>query len=203
MWCDFHLHSDRSDGEFAPARVVDLVADQGIGALALTDHDTTSGHAEARARARERGVAFVGGIEVTAYAADQVVHVLGLGVRDGDSALAAQNATATGVWSANQRRWADDLAAEGHDVSADRDFAGGPVLLPEMVRRLCVRGVEGGDPQRVHQRFRAYFAALPPSAYAALPSPASAAAVIRGAGGIAILAHPGRLRGDGIAERLV
>jgi predicted metal-dependent phosphoesterase TrpH len=52
-------------------------------------------------------------------------------------------------------------------------------------------------------RFKDFFAALPSEAYARLPSTASAAAIIRHAGGIAILAHPERLRGNGIADRLL
>jgi hypothetical protein len=94
MWCDFHLHSDHSDGEFPPTKVVDIVADAGIGVMALTDHDTTAGHDEARARATARGLTFVGGIEMTAYAAPEVVHVLGLGVSTHDAGLARANAIA-------------------------------------------------------------------------------------------------------------
>jgi predicted metal-dependent phosphoesterase TrpH len=203
MWCDFHLHSDRSDGEFPPARVADIVADAGIGAFALTDHDTTAGHAAARSRARERGVAFVGGIEMTTYGAGQVIHVLGLGVPEDDRGLSARNATAMAVWSENQRRWVQSLADEGFDVSVERDFGDRPVLLPAMVMRLCARGVDGADPRRVHARFREYFAGLPVEAHAALPTPAEAAETIRAAGGVAILAHPARICGDHIAEALV
>ena len=203
MWCDFHLHSDCSDGEFPPARVVDVVADAGVGALALTDHDTTSGHAAARERARARGVTFVGGIEMTAYAAGQVVHVLGLGVATDDTGLAKANALAMDVWSDNQRRWVEALAAEGADVSVGRDIADRPLRLPVLIERLCRRGVDGGDPGACYVRFKAFFAALPASAYARLPSPAAAARVVRDAGGVAILAHPERVRGDGLPSMLL
>lgn len=203
MWSDFHLHSDCSDGEFSPARVVDIVADAGIGAMALTDHDTTAGHGRASDRARERGVIFVSGIEMTAYAAGQVVHVLGLGVAPDDRRLTEANAVAMHVWSENQRRWIEALAANGFDVSVERDAADRPLRLPVLIERLCGRGVENGDPSRCYTRFKAFFAELPASAYARLPSPSGAAAAIRGAGGLAILAHPERLRGDGVADTLL
>jgi 3',5'-nucleoside bisphosphate phosphatase len=203
MWCDFHLHSDHSDGEFPPTRVVDIVADAGIGVMALTDHDTTAGHEEARARATARGLTFVGGIEMTAYAAPEVVHVLGLGVSTHDAGLARANAIAMDVWSDNQRRWVKSLQAAGSDVSVDREVADAPVRLPVLIERLCSRGVDDGDPGRCYARFKEFFAALPPESYARLPSPAGAAAVIRAAGGVAILAHPERLRSGGLVDRLL
>jgi predicted metal-dependent phosphoesterase TrpH len=203
MWCDFHLHSDHSDGEFAPARVVDMVADAGIGVMALTDHDTTAGHEEARARAKARGLTFVGGIEMTAYAEPEVVHVLGLRVSTDDGGLARANAIAMDVWSDNQRRWVESLQAKGMDASVERDIADRPIRLPVLIERLCSRGVDDGDPGRCYARFKEFFAALPPEAYARLPSPAGAAAAIRAAGGVAILAHPERLRSNGLADRLL
>jgi len=201
MWCDLHLHSNRSDGEFPPARVVDMVADAGVGILALTDHDTTSGLDEARQQARRRGVLFVGGVEMTTYAAGRVVHVLGLGVDADDARLGRANDVAVDVWRENQLRWIAALERDGFDVSAKRDFSDAPVRLPVLIGRLCRRGVDGGDPRRCHARFREFFAA-PSAAYERLPAPQGAADVIRGARGVAILAHPSRLAGDTAAPLL-
>ena len=94
MLCDLHLHSHHSDGEFPPARVVDMVADAGVSLLALTDHDTTAGYEEARKRALERGIVAIGGIEMTAYANHRVVHVLGYGVEPTSDALDRRNRVA-------------------------------------------------------------------------------------------------------------
>lgn len=203
IFCDFHLHSHYSDGEFSPARLVNIVADAGVNVIALTDHDTTEGHAEAQRQAKERGVAFVGGIEMTAYAGGQVVHVLGLGVPDRDGGLAIANEIALDVWSENQLRWIESLAGEGFAVSSKRDFPDRPVRLPVLIERLCARGVDSGDPRKCHARFRDFFGALPPDAYARLPSPLAAAAAVRAAGGVAILAHPARVRGDDLAARFL
>jgi predicted metal-dependent phosphoesterase TrpH len=175
---------------------VDVVADSGVAVMALTDHDTTDGHAQARARCDQRGIAFVPGIELTAYAMGRVVHVLGLGVRSGDDDLARAGNTARANFARNQQGWIEALGAQGVAVSWQRDFPDGAVRLPALIERLCLRGVEDGDPTRAHAAFKSYFRALPASAYSSLPSPRSAAELIRGAGGIAILAHPFRIADD-------
>jgi predicted metal-dependent phosphoesterase TrpH len=193
---DFHLHSNHSDGELSPSALVDVVADAGVAIMALTDHDTTAGHAQARARCKQRGIAFVRGIELTAYAMGRVIHVLGLSVRTHDDGLARAGAAARANFAQNQQTWVEALAAQGATVSWRRDFPDGAVRLPLLIERLCQRGVEAGDPKLVHAAFRAFFRALPGEAYASLPSPREAAEVIRGAGGIAILAHPYRIADD-------
>ncbi len=202
MWCDFHLHSDRSDGAHPPADVMDMAADAGVRILALTDHDTTDGLREARERALERGLAFVNGIEMTAYASGRVVHVLGLGIREDDAVLARANAVAMRVWENNERRWLRALQAEGFAVSEASVLADAPVRLPVLIERLCLAGVDAGDPGRCYERFKRFFAALGDAAYADLPSPARAALIIRGAGGVAALAHPARLEDAGLATEL-
>ena len=203
MLGDFHLHSRHSDGRLDPASLIDLVADAGVHVAALTDHDTTDGHVAAERRARERGIRFIPGIEMTAYARGRVIHVLGLGVDGASAALQAVNDVARATWDANQRLWVDALARDGAKVAFERDFADHPVRLPVLIERLCLRGIDDGDPVAVHARFRAYFAALPAGAYERLPSPSVAARTIRQAGGVALLAHPDGLREAGLIESLL
>lgn len=155
----------------------------------MTDHDTVAGLASAAERATSRGVIFVPGIELTTYEHGQVIHVLGYGFEPSDEGLAERNAIAQQVWGDNQRRWIDALREAGHELNYERDFRG-PLRLPVLIERLCLAGVSGGDPRACHREFRAFFAALPSSAYAALATPAQAASVIRKAGGVAVLAHP-------------
>ncbi|HEV2037424.1 MAG TPA: PHP domain-containing protein [Candidatus Eremiobacteraceae bacterium] len=199
---DFHLHSHHSDGRLDPSSLMDVVAEAGVTVAALTDHDTTAGHAQAAQRARERGVQFVPGIEMTTFAHGRVIHVLGLGVHADEKKLVVANRTATDVWDLNQRRWVESLSA-GIDVRFDRDFADHPVRLPVLIERLCKRGVENADPFKVHARFRAFFDGLPGQAYERLPTPAVAATIIRDAGGVALLAHPNGLHEAGILEELL
>lgn len=190
MFADFHLHSSCSDGRLTPAQVIDAVADAGVEIVALTDHDTTTGLEAAADQAKLRGVNFVNGIEMTTYGRGEVVHMLGFGFDPADLAVQAANAVANQGWAANQRRWVEALAAQGCNVSYDRDFADGPVRLPVLIERLCRRGVASGDPVQCHALFRAFFASLPAEAYELLPEPIEAARVLAHAGGIAIAAHP-------------
>ena len=78
---DLHCHSTASDGTFAPADVVRLARDSGLAGLALTDHDTIGGVAEAAAEAQKLGLAFLPGIEISCeYPHPGTMHILGYGV---------------------------------------------------------------------------------------------------------------------------
>lgn len=77
---DFHLHSTASDGVHSPTSVVETAAARGLTALALTDHDTTDGLAEARAAADRLGLQLVPGIELSTDLGKADVHLLGYGL---------------------------------------------------------------------------------------------------------------------------
>ena len=74
---DLHLHTTASDGVLRPAALVERAAAAGLRTIAVTDHDTTGGLAEARARAATAGITLIDGIEITAVEAGRDVHVLG------------------------------------------------------------------------------------------------------------------------------
>ena len=84
---DLHSHSTRSDGLLSPADVVRRAASRGVDVLALTDHDETSGLAEAEEAARESGIALVPGCELSVSWQDITIHVVALGVAPGDAAF--------------------------------------------------------------------------------------------------------------------
>lgn len=75
---DLHIHSTASDGSCMPSEVVTLAKNQGLTALALTDHDTLSGLAEAEEKANELAIEFIRGCELSAKYLDTDVHILGL-----------------------------------------------------------------------------------------------------------------------------
>ena len=74
---DLHVHSNISDGTMSPSEVVKLASDRGVGVMALTDHDTVEGVAEARTAADECGMVFIPGIEISAGFRDRDIHILG------------------------------------------------------------------------------------------------------------------------------
>src|SRR5436190_14923053 len=77
---DFHTHSHYSDGVLSPAALVERARGRNVGTLALTDHDTVAGLAEARAACDAAGVRFVAGVELSAQWRGQAIHVVGLQV---------------------------------------------------------------------------------------------------------------------------
>jgi len=86
---DLHSHSTASDGTLSPAAVVNLAVEAGVDVLALTDHDTTEGLAEAAEVAAGQAIQFVAGVEISVTWGGQVVHIVGLGFDPDNKALQA------------------------------------------------------------------------------------------------------------------
>src|SRR6185369_15452463 len=91
---DLHCHSTASDGTLPAAEVVRLAKRSGLTAMALTDHDTVGGIEEASHTARELGIDFIAGIEISAeYPHPGTLHILGYGIDPENESL--KNLTAT------------------------------------------------------------------------------------------------------------
>ncbi|WP_306305959.1 PHP domain-containing protein [Methylomonas koyamae] len=84
---DLHCHSTASDGALPPAELVNRAKQQGVGVLALTDHDTVAGLAEARRAAQECGIRLVSGIELSAGFDSHCLHIVGLNIDPANSRL--------------------------------------------------------------------------------------------------------------------
>lgn len=89
MRIDLHTHSCCSDGTLSPKELVSLAASREVAVLALTDHDTVAGCAEAQAACDRHGIRFVPGVELTCEWRGREIHVVGLGVQPDHEALAA------------------------------------------------------------------------------------------------------------------
>jgi len=117
---DLHTHSTASDGTLSPAEVVSLADEVGLAAMALTDHDTTSGLAEARAAAAVRpGLRFVPGVEVSARYTGGTMHILGLGIDENCPALRELLASFIDARDARNPKILAKLQAMGIDVDMD------------------------------------------------------------------------------------
>jgi predicted metal-dependent phosphoesterase TrpH len=77
---DLHSHSTASDGTLSPAELVKRAKQAGVSVLALTDHDTTDGIAEAEQAALRLGIDLVAGVEISVSWEPYVIHVVGLGI---------------------------------------------------------------------------------------------------------------------------
>jgi predicted metal-dependent phosphoesterase TrpH len=84
---DLHCHSTASDGALPPEQLVLRAHEQGVTHLALTDHDTVAGLAEAAQAAVRLAMAFIPGIELSATYANQCLHIVGLNIDPANPSL--------------------------------------------------------------------------------------------------------------------
>ncbi len=192
---DLHSHSTVSDGTLPPRDVVRRAAAQGVELLALTDHDELGGLAEAAACAAELGLAFVPGVEVSVTWGGRTVHVVGLGIDPANAALREGLAVVRSGRTERAHEMAGQLAAAGIDGAFDGalKYVGNPQLISRthFARFLVERGV-CRDTREVFGRFLVEGRpGYVPHRWAQL---ADAVRWIVDAGGVAVIAHPGRYR---------
>ncbi len=188
---DLHLHSTASDGTDAPADVVRRAAAKGLRAMALTDHDTVAGIAEAQAAGAELGVEVIAGVELTCYAGKREVHMLGYGVNPRSKALRVHCERFQTARIGRAREIGKRLAAAGAPINMDQVMAsadGGVVGRPHIAKALLAAG-HVASWQEAFDRFLADNA--PANVPKLLITPRQCIDVIREAGGIAVMAHPG------------
>ena len=195
MNVDLHCHSTASDGLLAPKDVVARAAANGVEVLCLTDHDDTSGLAEARAEAQARGLRFVDGVEISVTWHGTTVHIVGLRIDPGSERLRAGLESIRQGRGTRAERIADGLAAAGvpDSLAGAKRFAENPELISRahFARYL----VEAGRAPDVKSVFQRYLVKDTPGhvshQWAAL---GDAVAWIRESGGTAVVAHPGRYK---------
>jgi len=190
---DLHNHSTASDGLLSPKQLIELAARTGVDAIALTDHDTTAGLEEAARAARDAGIRFVNGVEISVSWGGTTLHVVGLNV-DPRSADLAQglDAIRDGRFGRAQKIAAElerlgipgalegALALAGNEAKLSRSH-----FARHLVRAGSVRDAQAAFDKYLGQGKPAYVA----HRWATLEN---AVSWIRAAGGTAVLAHPGR-----------
>ena len=192
---DLHCHSTASDGTLSPAEVVRRAHANGVDLLALTDHDELLGIADAAAEAADIGLRFVPGVEISVSWLDQTLHIVGLGVDPANQALISGLAQVRGGRDGRAMRIGDELARIGIHGAFEGAlrYVGNPALVTRahFARYL----VEIGVAKNVHDVFLHYLARGKPGyvehVWATLED---AVGWIKGAGGLAVVAHPGRYR---------
>lgn len=198
MNADLHCHSCHSDGVLTPAALAARASANDVELWSLTDHDNVDGLDEARAHAHRLGMQFVDGVEVSVSWQGVTVHVVGLAFDPSNVALNEGLARVRGGRDARALRMAEALERLGvRDayVSAMR-HAGNPALVgrSHFARVL----VEQGYASDVHAVFRNYLVpGRPGYVEHSWTTLAQAVTWIHGAGGVAVIAHPGRYRLSG------
>jgi len=187
---DLHCHSTASDGTCPPAEVMARASAAGLDAIALTDHDTVAGHAEAR-RSLPAGLTLVPGMELSCRLAGHSVHLLGYLFDPADAALAAECARIRASRTDRARAIVGRLADLGAPVSWQQVTAiadGGVVGRPHIARAMVAAGVIGSPAEAFGPDWLGAGGRAHVTRYA--PDPVRAIGLIRAAGGVAVLAHP-------------
>jgi 3',5'-nucleoside bisphosphate phosphatase len=201
---DLHVHTTASDGVLAPAAVVARAQRAGITVLSVTDHDTTAGLEEARAAARTANIRLVDGIEITAVERDRDVHVLGYFFDPDDLRLAE--------FLAGQRA---DRVRRVHEIVTRLASAGCAIDARPIFEAASTGGRSIGRPHIADALVAAGHARDRNDAFDRLlgahgcafvarrgPTAAEVVGVIRDAGGVASLAHPGLTQRDDLIPAL-
>ena len=200
---DLHSHTTASDGALSPRELVKLAAKQRVRVLAVTDHDSVSGLHEAIDEGARLGIEIVPGLEINCDVEGAEVHILGYCVdwqaEWFETFLAGQRAER----AARVHRIVERLGELGLSLTADEIFAickegspGRPHVAQAMVKRGYVKSVReafdrylrSGGPANVPRRRL---------------TPVEAVQVIRRAGGVPVLAHPGLADRDEMIAELV
>jgi predicted metal-dependent phosphoesterase TrpH len=193
-YCDFHTHSNASDGSDTPAGLMAKAADAGLGTVALTDHDTVAGLDEAEREAERQGIGFIPGVELSVIHDQGNMHMLCYLMDRNDRAFRAVLARLQEARGLRNERMLASLEEVGKPLSMDEleALAGdGQVGRPHFARAMVQRGYVSS----VSEAFELYLKRGAP-AYVpkSILSAEDAIKVIHDAGGIAVLAHPCSLR---------
>lgn len=201
---DLHTHSTASDGSDPPAELMEMAASQGLAAVALTDHDTIEGLAEARAAAAGAGIRLVQGCELSCEVGSATMHLLVYFLTDGPGPLQDRLSALQASRADRNRRIVSVLADHGLDISLDEILAeagGGSVGRPHVAGVLLHKGYVSS----IQEAFDVWLAKGRP-AYLDRDRllPAEAIALAHASGAVAVLAHPTSLGYEGPAmERFV
>ena len=190
---DLHCHSVVSDGTLLPEALAARAKANGVQLWSLTDHDEVEGQQRAAAAARELGLDYLSGCEISVSFAGVTVHIVGLGFDAEDTALRAGLAATRGGRDQRAREMADALARAGIPGAFEGAlrYVGNPALISRthFARYL----VEIGVCDDTNAVFRRYLTEGKPGFVAhRWARLGDAVRWITDAGGIAVIAHPGR-----------
>ena len=188
---DLHTHTTASDGTDSPFALVNKALSAGITTLGLTDHDTTSGWSQA-VEALRSPMSLVLGAEISTLTSDGIsVHILGLLFDGGDLAMQKMLAQSRDTRLPRMRKMIELLAADGIAITMEDVLAiapaGATVGRPHLADALVAKGVVATRDEAfinlLHNESKYYVTH-------AAPTPESAIACIKQAGGVSVIAHP-------------
>lgn len=187
---DLHTHTIASDGTHTPQQLISRAARLAVKVIAITDHDTTAGVAEAQAAGEQMDVEVIAGVEINTDVPGAEVHILGYFVDPDHEELNAELARIREGRVGRARKMAEVLTGMGAPVRFERilQIAGeGSVGRPHVAQAL----LEAGHVATLGEAFEKYIGRNSPAYVERMKfTPAEACALIRRAGGVPVLAHP-------------
>ena len=197
---DLHLHTTHSDGSLRPSEVLALAKAADVSALAITDHDITTGIPEALATGEELGIEVIPGVEISSFDGKSELHILGYCVNWKDKEFNDRLATLRASRHRRNPLIIERLRAAGLDVTYDevKALAGTESVGRPHIAQLLMQKKYVTSAKEAFDRFLAE--GKPAYVARELPSPAEAIRWIREAQGVAVLAHPTWIKetGDGL-----
>ena len=194
---DLHTHSTASDGTNTIAENVSLALERGLAGIAITDHDTTAGYAEAAGAAGGTGLLIVPGIEFSAEYDGASLHVLAYWVDPADPALVEELRRLIDTRFRRGELMVEKLQALGYDISFERvhAIAGDDLIArPHIAQAMVEAGIVPNE-KEAFDRF------ISDGGVAYVPKhaldPMEALRLIGAAGGVCVLAHPAMWKNNG------
>ncbi|WP_138751696.1 PHP domain-containing protein [Paenibacillus sinopodophylli] len=211
---DLHTHTTASDGMQSPADNVRLAKEAGLAAIAITDHDTVAGVAEAVEEGSRLGITVVPGVELSTVADSSDIHVLGYYTNNKDEMWLSRLAGLRGVRDRRNDMIVDKLRELGIAITMDEVIAAahGNRTKDELQSTEVSIGrphiaavlISKGAAQTMKEAFDRYLASGA-AAYVNPPrlNPFEAIDWIREAGGTSVIAHPGLYGNDTLVEEII
>ena len=193
---DLHLHSTASDGSYPAETIVAMAERNGVRVLALTDHDSLDGIPAAEERAQRSGIRVIPGVELSVSEAGIDVHLLAYGFDPFDKGLVAAIARYRDSRRERARKMLARLKGLGIKIQLEEveEIAHGGALGRPHVAEALMQGGHIETFQEAFQRYLGHHApAYVPKQTVTLEE---AVSVVREAGGVTVLAHPGTLNRD-------
>jgi predicted metal-dependent phosphoesterase TrpH len=190
---DLHTHSIFSDGVYTPDELCRRAKFAGLEVLSITDHDTMNGLDEKRAAAKKYGLSYVDGWEISAYEGHSKIHVLGYGCECGEAYQRFMQARIEAAIARAEER-VKKLNALGIPVTMEEVYArqadkSSPIHTMHVARAAAEHlGITEGE---VYVRYLGRGKAA--ESIIGRPTPYQAIDCIHASGGVAFLAHPGRI----------
>jgi 3',5'-nucleoside bisphosphate phosphatase len=189
---DLHCHSTLSDGLLSPEELVAHAASKGVRVLALTDHDEVGGLARARIAAEQHGITLVNGVEISVTWKKRTLHIVGLRIDASDPQLITTFQQVHAARDVRARQMAEGLAKAGVAGAYEgaKQIAGNSVMTRSHFAQFIVKQ---GHAKNIKSVFKKYMVKGKPGfVNHEWMSLEQAVTLIRQAGGVAVLAHPGR-----------